>query len=387
LEHLKLRLRLLSDTVAIAGNEFRQFRRNRTAILISLVVLPLFFTFSLGAGSGGATTHFSPTASVPIAFIDNDLSIDSGRLLQSLHSSGDFNNLVFGYREDNALALLGTGKIYAAIVVPAGFQSALTDNMTSNIVLYADDGEPGLSDQILVTLQNDVRNFNPNIEVQTTTKGFSQVEIIQKGALFTGFNLGLVIVLGVVQIFATFYEIAGGMAREREDGTLARLLVSPTGIGSIMLGKTAFDSVLATIRTLTVLGLAVFLYGARPNTDLATILVASLIVALVTMGFGFLASALRVGPRAVVIVEFFLVLFLFAFSGLIIDRELLRGVSREISYILPWTYGFEILRRTVLVGRPLFSLTSALLFVVGATILFYVISYVIFALARERISF
>jgi ABC-2 type transport system permease protein len=135
------------------------------------------------------------------------------------------------------------------------------------------------------------------------------------------------------------------------------------------------------------LGLAVFLYGARPNTDLATILVASLIVALVTMGFGFLASALRVGPRAVVIVEFFLVLFLFAFSGLIIDRELLRGVSREISYILPWTYGFEILRRTVLVGRPLFSLTSALLFVVGATILFYVVSYVIFALARERISF
>jgi ABC-type multidrug transport system permease subunit len=387
LVHVKLRLRLLHDTVAIAGNEFRQFRRNRTAILISLVVLPLFFTFSLGAGSGGATTHFSPTANVPIAFIDNDLSIDSGKLLQSLRGSGDFNNLVLGYREDNALAILGTGKIYAAIVVPAGFQSALTDNMTSNIVLYADDGEPGLSDQISLTLQNDVRDFNPNIEVQTTTRGLTQVEIIQKGALFTGFNLGLVIVLGVVQIFATFYEIAGGMAREREDGTLARLLVSPTGIGSIMLGKTVFDSILATIRTLTVLGLAVFLYGARPNTDLATIMVASLIVALVTMGFGFLASAMRVGPRAVVIVEFFLVLFLFAFSGLIIDRELLRGVSREISYVLPWTYGFEILRRTVLIGRPLLSLTSALQFVVGATILFYAAAYVIFALGRERISF
>jgi len=380
-------LKLLRDTLAVAGNEFRQFRRNRTAILISLVVLPLFFTFSLGAGSGGATTRFSPTASVPIAFIDNDLSIDSGRLLQSLRSSGDFNNLISGYREDSALAVLGTGEIYAAIVVPAGFQSALMDNMTSNIVLYADDGEPGLSDQISLTLQNDVRNFSPKIEVQATTNGFTQVEIIQKGALFTGFNLGLVIVLGVVQIFATFYEIAGGMAREREDGTLARLLVSPTGIGSILLGKTIFDSVLGTIRTLTVLGLAVFLYGARPNTDLATIMVASLIVALVTMGFGFLAAALRVGPRAVVIVEFFLVLFLFAFSGLMIDRELLRGISREISYILPWTYGFEILRRTVLVGRPLFSLTSPLLFVVGATILFYVASYIIFVLARERISF
>jgi ABC-type multidrug transport system permease subunit len=382
-----LRLKLLRDTVAVAGNEFRQFRRNRTAILISLVILPLFFTFSLGAGSGSATTHFSPTANVPIAYIDNDLSTDSGKLLQSLRSSGDFNNLVLGYREDNALAVLGTGKIYAAIVVPEGFQSALMGNMTSNIILYADDGEPGVADQISATLRGDVQNFNPKIEIQTTTKGLAQVEVILKGTLFTGFNLGLVIVLGVVQIFATFYEIAGGMAREREDGTLARLLVSPAGIGSIMLGKTLFDSVLATIRTLTVLGLAVFFYGARPNTDIGTIMVASLIVALVTMGFGFVMSAIRVGPRAVVIVEFFLVLFLFAFSGLIIDRELLRGISKAISYVLPWTYGFEILRRTVLVGRPLLSLTSALQFVIAATIAFYAASYAIFALARERISF
>jgi len=382
-----LRLKLLRDVVAVAGNEFRQFRRNRTAILISLVILPLFFTFSLGAGTGSATTRFSPTASIPIAFIDNDLSSDSSKLLQVLRSSGDFNNLVLGYREDNALTALGTGRIYAAIVVPEGFQSTLVNNMTSNVVLYADDGEPGVADQISATLRRDVQDFNPKVEVQVETRGLAQVEVIQKGTLFSGFNIGLVIVLGIVQIFATFYEIAGGMSREREEGTLARLLVSPTGIASIMLGKTLFDSVLATIRTLTVLGLAIFIYGARPNTDLGTLLAASLIVALVTMGFGFLVSAMRVGPRAVVIVEFFLVLFLFAFSGLIIDRELLRGISQEVTYVLPWAYGFEILRRTVLIGRPLISLTSDLQIIFAATIVFYVVSYAIFALARERISF
>ena len=105
-----MRLKLLSDAIAVAGNEFRQFRRNRTAILISLVVLPLFFTFSLGAGSGSATTHFSPTAGVQIAFIDDDLSIDSVKLLGTLRSSGDFNAIVLGYQEDNAIAALGRGK-------------------------------------------------------------------------------------------------------------------------------------------------------------------------------------------------------------------------------------------------------------------------------------
>jgi len=380
-------LKLLRDLVAVAGNEFRQFRRNKTAILISLVVLPLFFTVSLGAAGGGPTTTFSPTANIPITFIDNDLSAESSQLLQALRSSGDFDRIILGYREDSALAVLGTGKIYAAIVIPEGFHTRLANNQTSEIILYTDDGEPGIGDQLSVTLRSVVQDFNPNVEVQAERRGLTQVEIVQKGALFSSFNIGLVIVLGVVQIFATFYEIAGGMSREREDGTLARLLVSPTGIAPIMLGKTLFVSVLAIIRTFIVLGLAVYVFGARPSTDLVTLLAVSLIIALVTMGFGFVVSSFRVGARAVVIVEFFLVLFLFAFSGLVIDKELLRGVSKTISNILPWAYGFELLRRTVLIGRPLLSLTTELSIIFGSTLLFYVFSYAIFAYSRERLAF
>lgn len=382
------RFKLVSDIIAVAGNEFRQFRRNRTSILISLVVLPLFFTVSLGAGSGAATTHFSPTANIRVAFIDNDLTTDSTRLLQAIQDSGDFYNIILGYREDNARAALGTGRIYAVIVVPEGFAEKLKSNETGEIILYTDDGEPGVSDSVESALRTVVQDFDPKADVQTAEKrGLSQVEIVQKGALFSGFNIGLVIVLGVVQIFATFYEIAGGMSREREEGTLARLLVTPAGVGSIMFGKTLFDLLLGVIRTLTVLGLAVYLYGARSSTDLGTLLAVSLLIALLTMGFGFLVSALRVGTRAVVIVEFFLVLFLFAFSGLVIDKELLRGVSRTISELLPWAYGFEVLRRTVLIGRPLLSLTTDLSIILAATLVFYIISYTLFVLSRERLAF
>ena len=382
-----MRLKLLSDSIAVAGNEFRQFRRNRTAILISLIVLPLFFTLTIGATSGGATTHFSPTADIPIAFIDNDATADSGQLLQSLRISGDFNNLILGYSANSAIALLGTGKIYAAVVVPVGFQNNLLSNQTSNIILYTDDGEPGVGDQISATLSGDVQNFNPNVQVQAQTSGLGQIEIVRKGSSFSGFNVGLVVVLGVVQIFASFYEIAGGMSREREDGTIARLLVSPSGVASVMIGKTLFDSVLTAARTFIVLGIAVYLFGARPNTDLGTLLIVSLLIAVMTMGFGFLISVIRVGPRAVVIIEFFLVLFLFAFSGLIIDSELLRGISKDVSFALPWNYGFQILRRTVLIGTPLTSLTDYLLYVLGATVLFYTLAYAIFAYSRERLAF
>jgi ABC-2 type transport system permease protein len=380
----------LADSLAVAENEFRQFRRNRSAILISLVVLPFFFTVSLGAGQGGAGTTFSPTASIPIGFVDNDNSVASIRLLQTLASSPDFHNLVQSYNEQAAIAELGTKRIYAVIVVPKGFQNDLNGGSQTKVVLYTDDSEPGVSDQIQATLTGYVQNFDPNVEVQPILSQLQRqsvggVGIVSKGAVFAGFNVGLTIVLAIVQIFAGFYEIAGGMSREREDGTYARLLVSPIPMGSIVLGKTMFDILLSIIRTFTVLGISILGYGARPNTDLLTLLALSLIVALVTMGIGFVAAALKMGQRAVVITEFFLILFLFAFSGLIIDNNLLVGVSQVVGNLLPFTYAFDALRRTILLGRPLLTLTLDLEYLIGSTIASYALALILLHLFRERL--
>jgi len=380
----------LSDSIAVAENEFRQFRRNRSAILISLVVLPFFFTVALGAGQGGAGTTFSPTADIPIGFVDNDNSLASLRLWQTLTSSPDFHNLIQSYNEQAAIAELGTKRIYAVIVVPKGFQNDLESGNQARLILYTDDSEPGVSDQIQSTLTSYVQNYDPNVEVQphlsqVQRQSVAGVGIIAKGAVFAGFDIGLTTVLAIVQIFAAFYEIAGGISREREEGTFARLLVSPIPIGSIVLGKTIFDIVLTFIRTFTVLGISVYGYGARPNTDLLTLLALSLIIALVTMGIGFVAASLKLGQRAVVIIEFFLILFLFAFSGLIIDTNLLVGVPQVLGNLLPFTYAFDALKRTVLLGRPLLSLTFDLEYLIGSILASYAFALVLLHVSRERL--
>jgi ABC-type multidrug transport system permease subunit len=231
-----------------------------------------------------------------------------------------------------------------------------------------------------------LRDFDPELDVQPVSQGdTSPIEIVGRGALFSGFDVGLTIILGLVIIFATFYEIAGGISKESEDGTYARLLVSPTSLGAIIVGKTLYDLALNVIRTMTVLGLAVYGYGARPNTDIFTIVALSLLMALLTMGFAFIISAFGFGVRAVIIFEFFLVLFLFAFSGFIIDRELLGGVSKSISYALPWAYGIEVLRRAILVGQPVWQMTGQLMFIVASIIAFYAAAYYLLRFTRERL--
>jgi ABC-type polysaccharide/polyol phosphate export permease len=161
--------------------------------------------------------------------------------------------------------------------------------------------------------------------------------------------------------------------------------MSPISLGALIFGKTLYDLALNVARTLVVFGLAYFAYGARPSTDFGTILAISLLIALLTMGFGFVISSLGIGMRAVIIIEFFLVLFLFAFSGFIIDRELLRGISSSISYVLPWAYGIEILRRTILVGQSLLTLGSQLEFITASIAVFYGLGYVFLKASRERL--
>jgi len=314
-------------------------------------------------------------------------------LRETLANSQDFHRLIQTTNEQAAIAALGSKQYYAVIVLPKGFQSNLQSGVQARLLLYTDDAEPNLTFQVQAFLTSYVQNFNPTIEVQPVLAKFQYqrtsiagIQIIRKGAQFPGFNIGLTVIIAIAQIFAVFFEIAGGFSREREDGTFARLVLSPLNVGSMMLGKTMFDLVLCTARTFLLLGFSTTFYRARPNTDIVTIFILSILVALVTMGLGFVVSALKAGIRAVVILEFFLILTLYAFSGLIIDKELLSGGAQIISNSLPFTYAFDAMRRTVLVGRPLLSLTTDLQVIVGSIVGFYVLSYVLLGIFRERLA-
>jgi ABC-2 type transport system permease protein len=383
--------RTIDDSIAIAANEFRQFRRNRSAVLISLIILPLFFTVALGAGRGSAGKAYYPTANIPIAFVDQDNTPASFNFYRTLHDSEDFHKFIQMNNAQAAIAEIGSEKIYAVIVVPFGFQNNLENGNQASIILYTDDSEPSLTSQIQASLTEYAQTFNPNLGFQPVLtpplrESIGPILVVDKSTIFPTFDNGLVIILGIVQIFSCFYEIAGGIARDREDGTFARMIVSPIKTVALLAGKTMFDLVLATARTFIVVGIAIFVYHASPNADLGTILTLSLLLALMTMGLAFVVSSLKVSTRTVVIMEFFIVLSLFAFSGLVVDKDLLPGIAQVIATNLPFTYGFDALRQTILVGRPLLSLTTDIQIIVGTTVGFYIMSLLMFAKFKERLA-
>jgi hypothetical protein len=56
-----------------------------------------------------------------------------------------------------------------------------------------------------------------------------------------------------------------------------------------------------------------------------------------------------------------------------------------ISNALPFSYAFDALKRTILLGRPLLSLTFDLEYMIGSVIFFYALAFVLLHFSRERL--
>jgi hypothetical protein len=53
--------------------------------------------------------------------------------------------------------------------------------------------------------------------------------------------------------------------------------------------------------------------------------------------------------------------------------------------MLPWAYGIDILKRTILVGQSLFTLASQLEFIMASIVVFYGLGYVFLKASRQRL--
>lgn len=159
--------------------------------------------------------------------------------------------------------------------------------------------------------------------------------------------------LGLFPFTMMFVITSIALLRERTQGTLDRLMVSPLGRGELMLGYAAAFAVVALLQgavTLTVgLGLLeLHNAGSLPLT-----------VALV-LAQGLLGVALGLFLSAFARTEFQAVQFLPAvvlpqvfIAGLLVPVEMLPRSLEVVARIMPLTYAFEALNRIMLRGAGL----------------------------------
>lgn len=161
------------------------------------------------------------------------------------------------------------------------------------------------------------------------------------------------------------------IAREKEMGTMEVLLVSPLKPIQIVVGKVIPYVVLSFINAITILLLAVFVFGMPIQGSLALLLAESLLFIVMALALGiFISTVARNQQVAMMVSMFGLMLPTLLLSGFIFPIENMPEVIQWLCNLMPTKWFIIIVKDIMLKGVGLAHIWQETLIIIGMTIFF-----------------
>jgi ABC transporter DrrB family efflux protein len=168
---------------------------------------------------------------------------------------------------------------------------------------------------------------------------------------------GLVgIILQLVTLFLTSFAIV----REREQGTLEQLFVTPVGRMGLLLGKLLPYALIGFVETLVILTVMIYLFGVPVNGSVALLLSLSMLFMVCSLSLGLLVSTLSATQLEAVQFAFIIMLPSVLLSGFMFPRSEMPLPIYLVTFGIPVTYFIEILRGIVLRGADAIDLVPSI---------------------------
>lgn len=172
-------------------------------------------------------------------------------------------------------------------------------------------------------------------------------------------------ILGLFPMTVLFVVTSVATLRERQSGTLERLLTTPIGKADFMLGYALAFAVLGTVQAVVATAFAVWVCGLSVAGPLWLLVVVAVVDALLGTALGLLASAFaRTEFQAVQFMPAF-IFPQFLLCGLFIARDQMPDVLHWISNVLPLSYAVDAMKTITTDADPLASVGVDIAIVAG----------------------
>ncbi len=172
-------------------------------------------------------------------------------------------------------------------------------------------------------------------------------------------------ILGLFPMTVLFVVTSVATLRERQSGTLERLLTTPIGKADFMLGYAVAFAVLGTVQAVVATAFAVWVCGLEVAGPLWLLVVVAVVDALLGTALGLLASAFaRTEFQAVQFMPAF-IFPQFLLCGLFIARDQMPDALYWISNLLPLSYAVDAMKTITTDPDPLASVGGDVAVVAG----------------------
>lgn len=342
----------MRNVLTITRKEFIHIVRDPKALSLVLV-MPVTLLLLLGYAVAVEIED------IPTVVYDQDKSNESRRVLERFWNTRYFAYQGSASSSEEIIELIDGGQARVGLIIPPGFATSVDAGKPATMQVIIDGSDPSVAQTALFVAET--VGQVASVEVMTTklsslmAGGELRTPIEVRPRLLYNpdmkkINFMIPGLIGAILQVQTLLLTAFAIVREREQGTLEQLLVSPIRSWELMAGKIIPFVLVAFLNVLIALLIGSFWFQVPVSGSVMLLLGLSLIFLLSSLGLGILISTVSSTQLQALHLSSFIMLPAFILSGFIVPRENMPLVAYYAGYLVPLTYFLTILRGIVLKG-------------------------------------
>lgn len=363
---------------AVASKEWRETVRDRMFLSLAFLI-PILWMLVFGYGM------VLDVENIPYVIVDHDRSALSRDYLARFQQSRYFDFQGALSNERDIEPLLASGRIRAAIIVPAKFEERLHGGQPVAVQTLVDGTFPLRSDITKGYVIAINASFSENIVQDYVTRiiGLTpdrartllypinlEVRYLYNQEIKSAWTIAPALVMFVLALAPPLLT-ALGVVREKERGSIYNIYSSTVTRLEFLIGKLTPYVGISACNVFILWTLVVFLFGAPFKGNALFFYATALLYVLTTTGLGLIISLLvKTQQAAAIITVLVSIVPTILYGGLLIPVSALGPDTKVVAHLFPAMYFTNIVHGTFLKGVGLGVLWPDVLTLVGyATVL------------------
>ncbi|HEK86142.1 MAG: ABC transporter permease [Candidatus Saccharicenans sp.] len=349
----------MKKILSFVKKELIQIRRDRRLLFVVLMA-PIIQLIILGYAVS------LDVKNIPTIVFDQDHSATSRRFLSEIFNSGYFQEVRLARSWSEIQADLDYGRAKIAIVVPVNFERDLASGQTVSIQTLFDGTDSQTASAGLNYLEMITQMFGQKILIErldSLTIKFRPVIVQPEVRVF--FNPALLSrhyllpgIFGLLLMVISVILTAMAIVKERDEGTMEQLVVTPLKPIEIIAGKLIPFFLIGTVDLGLILPLTTFWFKLPLRGSVGLLIGMSFLYMISTLGLGLLISTLARTPQQAMLISFFFMIPMILLSGFVFPIENMPRFFQWLTAIIPLRYYLVILRGLFLKGVGFNSIES-----------------------------
>lgn len=328
----------------VMRKELTQTLRDRQMVF-TLLVAPLIQLVIAGYAVGVTVDHISTVV------YDEDDSRASRDLLEAFFANASFQRQGEVESPEAAQEMLESGDAAVALIVPRGFASRLARRDDPQVQVLVDGSD---------AMRAQVAGVHASQFLQLRSIGASTIAAAPSGPVLVPrilynpeLSIASYMVLGSLSVFLvniTVLMTAMGLTREKEDGTLEQVMVTPIRPAILLAGKCVTFLMFGLIDIVAMLVVGSLVFAIPIDGSFAVVGLGALLYLISTLGLGILIATTTSSQHGAVMGAFAFLLPALLLSGFLSPIESMPRWLQPLTVLNPLRHFNEIVRGCLLKG-------------------------------------